>query len=125
MSLLRQVDSQGSQPPPGGFHQPPELVEGPWSNSTRHGHWSEAQMSCPPGGLCGGASNRLHGSWTPGKSELRTFNSLLIASAFRREIWSKHPLFRAQSSDQLVEGLSKTSENWGLRPLRGLNLDPL
>jgi hypothetical protein len=75
---------QGSQPPPGNFDC---LVEGPWQIST----------SCPPGGLCGGAS------------------------AFWREIWSKHPLFRAQNFDQLVEDLSQLSENRGVRPL---NFDP-
>jgi hypothetical protein len=76
--IINQV--QGSQPPPRDFDQ---LVEGPRSIST----------SCPPGGLCGGAS------------------------AFWREIWSKHPLFRAQMFDQLVEDLSRISENRGLRPL--------
>jgi hypothetical protein len=62
---IAQVLHQGWQPPPGDFDQ---LVEGPWQIS----------MSCPPGGLCGGAS------------------------AFGREIWSTHPLFRAQDYDQLV-----------------------
>jgi hypothetical protein len=64
---------QGSQPPPEDFDQ---LVEGLWPIST----------SCPPGGLCGGAS------------------------ALWREIWSKHPLTRAQNLGQLVEGLSNISE---------------
>jgi hypothetical protein len=75
---------QGSQPPAGDFDK---LVEGPWQIST----------SCPPGGLCGGAS------------------------AFWREIWSNNPLFRAQTFDQTIEDLSKISENRGLRPL---NFDP-
>jgi hypothetical protein len=60
------------------------------------GPW-QISTRCPPGGLCGGAS------------------------AFWREIWSRHPLFRAQNFDQLVEDLSKISEDRGLRPL---NFDP-
>jgi hypothetical protein len=70
---------QGSQAPPADFDQ---LVEGPWPIST----------SCPPGGLCGGAS------------------------AFWREIWSKFPLFRVQKFDHLIEDPSKISEISGLRP---------
>jgi hypothetical protein len=85
MALQGQLlPAQCSQAPPADFDQ---LVEGPWPIST----------SCPPRGLCGGAS------------------------AFWRGIWSKYPLFGVQEIDHLIEDPSEISEILGLRPE---NFDP-